>query len=102
MTKRYTYNGPDELLEGMRCRSLWSAVLTQAIRDNRDLNNQKGSWFWDGVGERYANVAKSKLDNWFTSKLYKVGSFLWICDVLDMNPDHVLKVKDSITRKQLV
>lgn len=54
-------------------RNLWAAVLKQAVKDaKRNFNNSTSS---PGL--------------WFHSKSHAVGSFLWICSVLNIDPESV-------------
>jgi len=55
----------------MACKGLWCAVLQQAIKDSR----------WDVTAR-----------SWFFSEDQEVGSFLWICTVLDVNPELILEL----------
>ena len=56
------------------CRRLWVAVLEQAIEDiRRDL--------------AYADSSRA----WFQSEREGVGSFLWICRMLDIDPGSTRK-----------
>jgi hypothetical protein len=59
---------------------LWTAVLIQAIEDLRDSKGAQ-SEHWN----RDAQV-------WFKDKSNKMGSFNWICDMLDL---------DNQTRKEM-
>ena len=57
-------------------RNLWAAVLKQAIKDAQySLNNSLSS---PGL--------------WFCSDSHSVGSFLWICGVLNIDPESVRPV----------
>ena len=52
-------------------RNLWAAVLKQAIKDSRQCS-------------------KDSFNNprlWFISESQEVGSFLWICAVLNIDPE---------------
>ena len=51
-------------------RNLWAAVLKQAIKDARQSVN--GSLTGPGL--------------WFCSNSHAVGSFRWICGVLNIDP----------------
>lgn len=55
------------------CKRLWAAVLDQAIRDalGGNLYLRKTAWAW------------------FHSEHQRVGSFLWICTILGLNPRFV-------------
>ena len=50
---------------------LWSAVLNQAIKDAQEIHSI------------YAEDARA----WFRSKNQGTGSFIWICLILDLDPD---------------
>ena len=87
-------------LDHHRCKNLWAAVLQRAIEDTkgnfiirepkpprritpkskkrhaRNLRNWKK--------QRMLIVADAK--DWLLSNEKMIGSFLWICDVLDLNP----------------
>jgi hypothetical protein len=52
-------------------KKLWSAVLNQAIKDAQEIHSV------------YAEDARS----WFSSKSQGTGSFIWICLILDLDPD---------------
>jgi hypothetical protein len=57
------------------CKRLWAAVLEQAIEDvNR--------------GGFYAQKARV----WFQSKSEDVGSFLWVCWMLGIDPDSTKRI----------
>ena len=52
-------------------KKLWSAVLNQAIKDAQQIHSI------------YAEDART----WFRSKSQGTGSFIWICLILDLDPD---------------
>jgi uncharacterized lipoprotein YmbA len=52
-------------------RKLWAAVLDQAIKDALS-------------GNLYL---KKEARDWFCSKNQDIGSFLWVCSTLDINPE---------------
>jgi hypothetical protein len=56
------------------CKSLWAAVLEQAIED-----------ILDNKGYYMRKVAMT----WLRCKNDGVGSFLWICHLFDLNPESV-------------
>ncbi len=56
---------------GKRCKRLWHAVLKQAIKDAR----------WDLTAQL-----------WFCSKDQGIGSFLWICTLLDLSPESIQRL----------
>lgn len=73
---------------------LWAAVLLQAIEDY----HRKGSgyevalngirlrgWYYD----REMRRDKRRAEAWFKSTSEEVGSFLWICDILKLDPSRV-------------
>jgi len=51
-------------------RNLWAAVLKQAIKDARES----------------VNSSLTSPGLWFSSNSNAVGSFLWICGVLSIDP----------------
>jgi hypothetical protein len=53
------------------CKRLWIAVLKQAIKDAR--------------GNYHRN--REKALSWFNSENQGTGSFLWICNILSLNPN---------------
>jgi len=53
------------------CKTLWHAVLEQAIKDAR----------WDVTAR-----------TWFCSKDQGTGSFLWICAALDLSPEFIQRL----------
>jgi hypothetical protein len=54
-------------------RNLWAAVLKQAIKDTKQSTNN----------------SLSSPGLWFYSHNHGVGSFLWICGILNIDPDSV-------------
>lgn len=66
----------DAVIDGVTfdCRQLWAAVMQQAIDDLGDEN------------ERIREDARV----WFHSDLTGVPSFLWICALLELDPEAVL------------
>lgn len=63
-------------------RNLWAAVLKQAIKDAKNtLNNSLTS---PGL--------------WFSSRSHEIGSFLWICGILNVDPESVRPVAVAETR----
>ncbi|MBF0428066.1 MAG: hypothetical protein HQL94_04025 [Magnetococcales bacterium] len=59
------------MLDNESTRTLWAAVLERAILDLKEH------------GTREEAVA------WINSKRHSVGSFLWVCHQLDMDPSSV-------------
>jgi hypothetical protein len=66
------------------CKSLWAAVLEQAIED-----------ILDNKGYYMRKVAMT----WLRCKNDGVGSFLWICHLFDLNPESSRKRIESISQK---
>lgn len=73
---------------------LWAAVLLQAIEDY----HRKGAGFELAVNgfrlrgwyyDREIRRDKRRAEAWFKSKCEDVGSFLWICDILKLDPGRV-------------
>jgi hypothetical protein len=63
-----------ELVVSDPYKSLWSAVLGRAADDIMSRQH----------------IAQSSAKYWFKSRMYGVGSFCWICDVLDLDPDKTM------------
>ena len=67
-------------------RTLWCAVIAQAIHDyHKDPSVNKAK---KGILGWYKRQAAWWL---FESQSSEIGSFLWICDQLKLNPDYVRK-----------
>ena len=76
----------DSLMEAdaMRdaCKGLWVAVLEQAIKDVRgDTSGHRG---------HHRPVLREAARAWFGGENREVGSFLWICEILECNPKFAL------------
>ena len=57
----------------IECKKLWIAVLKQAIKDSqRDAKS---------------SIVRSQL--WFYHDSKEVGSYLWICDILNLDPESI-------------
>jgi len=67
---------------------LWAAVMAQAASDVRAMVKRRRS----AVLPDPADVGDGDLRNtirWVTSAEKHPGSFLWCCDLFDLNPDYV-------------
>ena len=64
--------------------NLWSAVLKQAIKD---LLKYRNGFF----AERTLS--------WFEDKSEEVGSFQWICSILNLNPESIKMILIPVTRE---
>jgi len=53
------------------CKRLWYAVLEQAVKD----------------AQGYYNSRREEARQWLFSENHGAASFLWICDVLGLDPD---------------
>lgn len=58
------------------CRDLWKAVLEQAFKD---AQGRVGTY-----------EHKKDARRWFRSNRKEIGSFLWVCEVLDLDPKATL------------
>ncbi len=56
-------------------KRLWAAVLEQAVRDAH--------------GSRTYHIIAEEARAWFRSKNEEVGSFIWVCRILDLDPSYV-------------
>jgi hypothetical protein len=61
-------------------RRLWAAVLEQAVKDAR--------------GGRTYHIITEEAQAWFHSKKEGVGSFIWVCRILDLDPSYVREKVD--------
>jgi len=68
----------DQITE-CQCRALWAKVLLQAKEDLLKNNRQE-------------------IQNWLINNKIEVGSFLWICQILNLNATKI-KQKMLIERK---
>ena len=57
------------------CRRLWAAVLEQAIKDSR--------------GGRTYHIITEEARAWLQNNRESVGSFIWVCRILDLDPSYV-------------
>ena len=68
-------------------KKLWTAVLERAINDAQgDVKDYRGS---------YVKYITEAAGSWFHSKEEGIGSFLWICSQLDLNPEYVLNLLNN-------
>jgi hypothetical protein len=70
----------------LRCRRLLAAIMVQAVEDWKAMSARSRS------GRRAAHSTKfdeAQLRKWFASELVGVRSFVWLCRVLDLEPDAV-------------
>lgn len=64
------------------CKKLWIAVLEQAIKDAQfELAAYKA---------HVINIFKESALEWFHSEEQGIGSFLWICALLHIEPTSIL------------
>lgn len=76
----------DEKLNPDFVRSLWTAVLARAVEDYRYKGRIKES-------KAYRKDAKK----WIEDTKYKgVGSFAYVCEAIDLDPD---AVRDNLKRR---
>lgn len=63
-------------------RQLWAAALLNALRDSigRGLVND---------GKVAKTLSERDAKEWFASNAYYVGSFKWICELLELEPDNI-------------
>ncbi len=62
-------------------RRLWAAVLEQAVKDAR--------------GGRTYHIITEEARAWFRSKKEGMGSFIWVCRILDLDPGYVRRKVDQ-------
>lgn len=75
--KTLTIDGDDSVHSDLLpYKKLWFAVLQQAIGD--------------ALNETSGETAKAYAVDFFLDKTNGVGTFYWICDFVDLNPEYVL------------
>lgn len=63
---------------------LWAAVLEQAIKDVQgDARARKG---------KVKSIFSEGAWTWFNSESQEIGSFLWTCNMLGLEPDFILSL----------
>ncbi|MBC8457979.1 MAG: hypothetical protein H8D67_08295 [Deltaproteobacteria bacterium] len=62
-----------------RSKQLWAAVLIGAIEDVKKL----------AVTKSHDSVSKEEAKAWFQSDSKEIGSFLWICEIFNLDHDCV-------------
>ena len=72
-----------EILEETNEKCLWAGVLERAIYDLKSRNH----------------IHRSSAKNWFRSKNHHVGTFLWVCSVLDLDPDWTREKAYNLKKK---
>ena len=76
--KTLTIDGDDSFHSDLvPYKKLWFAVLQQAIGD--------------ALNDTSSETAKAYAVDFFLDKTNGVGTFNWICDFIDLNPEYVLK-----------
>ena len=76
--KTLTIDGDDSFHSDLvPYKKLWFAVLQQAIGD--------------ALTDTSSDIAKAYAVDFFLDKTNGVGTFNWICDFIDLNPEYVLK-----------
>jgi hypothetical protein len=78
---------------GLACRRLWAAVLEQAIKDARDETSKP---------LRFERPDGQSAQHWFGSENDGIGSFLWICEMLDLEPRFVRTLVHSGQDPQVI
>ena len=59
-------------------KRLWAAVLLQAAKDVSGF-----------TCERQRSLIQRRARAWFASNYYETGSYLWVCDLLELEPSWV-------------
>ena len=62
-------------------KRLWAAVLLQAAKDV--------SGFTYVYSESQRSMIQRSARAWFASNYYETGSYLWICDLLELEPSWI-------------
>ena len=73
-----------------RLRALWASVLLVSVKDAREwLKKNRATVMPDGI--EIGGDAGEAL-RWFDSTSNRPGGFLWVCSVLDLDPDYALTI----------
>lgn len=64
------------------CRSLWGAVLRQAVQDLLAESD-------DALRVNLRRIYSERARRWFRAEERGVGGFLWVCEVLGLDPDYI-------------
>jgi hypothetical protein len=78
------FSGALTLLAGAewdKARALWTAVLIQAAVDLSGKDAGKG----------LSPIIKSSAKRWFLSPADHIGSFVWVCEILGLDPARTRK-----------
>lgn len=70
------------------CRQIWAAVLNQAVDDLSGAGT-------DRAGPCHKNaraIISTRARRWFAAANRGIGSFVWICHILDLDPDRTRNV----------
>lgn len=87
-TRPYTMDGAVNRMEQspdlpqMAEHDLWTAVLQNAINDYKGTIVLNGTYNKD----RELKAIRAEVTEWFKADNMEVGSFLWICELLNANP----------------
>lgn len=71
------------------CRQLWAEVLRVAVADARGEGYMPNGT--RQVAAAIRTVTRDRAREWLTSDEQQVGSFLWICSLLELEPSAVRK-----------
>lgn len=71
LQRRYQEEPEYRTMDSENARRLWAAVMERAILDLQD------------------HSLRTEAVEWINSKRHNIGSFNWVCNQLDMNPNSV-------------
>lgn len=77
--------GQRDHAEALSCRRLWASVVRTAADD------LFSGWGKHDTKKRYYMGSMASAEAWFKSDVSDVGSFLWICDILDLSAEAIRK-----------
>ena len=76
------------MVETIKYKRIWAAVLQQAIKDLQLLKGSHGYNYGDGVKQ-------SAIDWMVNDKDEYIGSFPWVCKILDYDPEYIRTLINS-------
>jgi len=65
-------------MQEIPCKELWAAVLTQALKDTKECLK---------VHRKNDQPSQEEVKEWFKSESNEIGSFLWICELFELDPN---------------
>ena len=81
-------------------KTLWLNVLMKAVSDLIDPKSIEGRY--DVYKSRRKGEMQEEMrEYFFMSKCKKIGSFLWLCDLFDLEPERIRRVLKKASHKDV-